>query len=61
MDTSKSVNKDNDEERLPDVKTTTFKTTDRSTPEGVAEVSAGARTRPTGYGRGITSISMCTC
>ena len=43
MDTSKSVNKDNDEERLPDVKTTIFKTTDRSRPKG----AAGVRTRPT--------------
>lgn len=41
MDTSKSVSKEHGEERLPDVKTTTFKTTDRSEPEGTAEVSAG--------------------
>ena len=31
---------------------------DRSTPEGGAEVAAGARTRPTGYGIDITSFGM---
>ena len=59
IDTSKSVSKEHGEERFPDVKTTTFKTTDRSAPEGAAEVSAGVEQDQQGMIDMISFVSEC--